>query len=283
MRLLVGYDGSDGGRDALELARLLCVEGGARAVVATVLFGGPLPVNLARLEEHEAREAEPLQREVREKFSAAEVEDRVFGGASPGVVLTQLAEQEDFDAIVIGSPHRGAVGRVLLGSLAHNLLNGAPCPVLVAPKGYAREEHSSLRTIAVAYDGGPEAKAALRAAEEIALCSDAAIEVLTVVSTPVAAPVPGGVCSSYVPRYPPEPDRVIEEAIASIDPRLSADGQCLEGSPAKEIAAKASEEGVDLLVTGSRQYGPMARVLLGSVSRTLVNDAPCPVLVVPRP
>jgi nucleotide-binding universal stress UspA family protein len=39
---------------------------------------------------------------------------------------------------------------------------------------------------------------------------------------------------------------------------------------------------VDLLVLGSRGYGPLKRVLLGSVSRAAVNDARCPVLIVPR-
>lgn len=43
------------------------------------------------------------------------------------------------------------------------------------------------------------------------------------------------------------------------------------------------EKDVDLLVLGSRGYGPLTRVLLGSVSRRAAQDAPCPVLVVPRP
>jgi nucleotide-binding universal stress UspA family protein len=282
MRLLVGFDGSEEGRDALELARVLCAESEGSAVVATVLSGGPLPVDLARLDEHEAVEAEPLHREAREKLSGIEVETRAFGGASPGVVLTQLGEQEGFDGIVIGSPHRGAIGRVLLGSIAHNLLTGSPCAVFIAPKGYAQEEHSGFRTIAVAYDGSPEAKAALRVAEEVAGYSNAKIDLLTVVSMPVAAAVPGAVGVGYVPRSPPEPEQVIREAIDSIDPGLGVEARRLEGEPARELA-EACEDGVDLLVAGSRGYGPMARVLLGSVSRKLVDEAPCPVLVVPRP
>jgi nucleotide-binding universal stress UspA family protein len=75
---------------------------------------------------------------------------------------------------------------------------------------------------------------------------------------------------------------VINEAVNSIDASLGAEGRRLDGSPAREIA-EACREGVDLLVTGSRGYGPMTRVLLGSVSRRLVDEAPCPVLVVPRP
>ena len=85
-----------------------------------------------------------------------------------------------------------------------------------------------------------------------------------------------------MPQIPAEPDRVINEAVNSIDTQLGAEGRRLDGSPAEEIA-EACEQGVDLLVTGSRGYGPMTRVLLGSVSRKLINEAPCPVLVVPRP
>jgi nucleotide-binding universal stress UspA family protein len=209
------------------------------------------------------------------------METRVFGGGSPAFILTRLAEKEEFDAIVVGSPHRGAIGKVLIGSVASNLLNGAPCNVFVAPKGYSDEQHDSLRTIAVAYDGTPEAKAALKQAEELALRSNATIKVMTVVSPPAVVAV-AGAGGGYVPQIPAEPDKVIDEAVNSIDTQLGAEGRRLDGSPAEEIA-EACEQGVDLLVTGSRGYGPMMRVLLGSVSRRLINEAPCPVLVVPRP
>jgi nucleotide-binding universal stress UspA family protein len=282
VRLLVGFDGSDAGRDALELARALLADPGGSAVVVTVLFGGPLSVELARLGEEEAAEAEPLQDEARERLAGVEVETRAFGGASPGYVLTQLAEREDFDAIAIGSPHRGRIGQVLIGSVARNLLNGSPCGVFIAPKGYAQEQHPAPRTIAVAYDGAPEAQAALRRAEALARRSAGKLEILTVASQPVAMAVPGAIGTGYVPPYPPEPARVIDEALDSIDTALAAEARQLEGSPAREIAA-ACREGVDLLVTGSRGYGPMTRVLLGSISRKLIDEAPCPVLVVPRP
>jgi nucleotide-binding universal stress UspA family protein len=211
-----------------------------------------------------------------------EIEARTFGGGSPARILTELAEEEGFDAIVVGSPHRGAIGRVLIGSIARSLLNGAPCDVLVAPKGYADERHDSPRTIAVAYDGTPEAKAALKRAEELARLSNATIEVMTVVTPPLVAAVPGGAAGAYAPQSPAQPDRVINDAVNSIDPKLGARGQRLDGSPSEQIA-EACEAGVDLLVAGSRGYGPITRVLLGSVSRKLINEAPCPVLVVPRP
>ena len=65
MRVLVGFDGSAGGRDALELARVLCGMTGAEALVVTVLPYGPMPVRYALLGEEEARETEPVEVGVR--------------------------------------------------------------------------------------------------------------------------------------------------------------------------------------------------------------------------
>jgi nucleotide-binding universal stress UspA family protein len=279
VRLLIGIDGTDGGRDALELARTLASEGeGSSALLVTVVATGPLPMEYALLDDEEAAEAGPIFEEAREILGDVPLESRAFGGGSPAGILTELAEKEKVDAIVVGSPHRGALGRVLMGSVSTSLLNGAPCDVFVAPEGYSREEHYSFRTIAVGYDGAPESEAALRRAEVIARLSNANLKILTVVSPPVAVAVPGG----YAPSSPAEPDLVIEGALDSIEGSLGAQGVRLDGSPPQQIS-KSCEEGVDLLVLGSRGYGPLARVLLGSVSRRVIHQAPCPVLVVPRP
>ena len=53
-----------------------------------------------------------------------------------------------------------------------------------------------------------------------------------------------------------------------------------QGDPVEEIRREALEGGYDLIVAGSREPGPVGRVVLGSVSAKLVKDAPCPVLVV---
>ena len=146
VRLLIGFDGSEGGRDALELARVLAAsEQATSALVVTVLATGPLPMEYALLPAEEAADAEPLLAEARETLAGMDVETRAYGGGSPAGILTMLAEREDFDAIVVGSPHRGAVGRVMLGSVATSLLNGAPSDVAVAPKGYAQAQHETLR------------------------------------------------------------------------------------------------------------------------------------------
>jgi nucleotide-binding universal stress UspA family protein len=284
MKLLIGVDKRQGGRDALNLAQALAIgaadEGAASAMVVTVLYGGPLPMEYALLPDSEAREAESVFTEAQKRLEGFEIETRAYGGGSPASILTTLAEQEEFDAIVVGSPHRSAFGQVMIGSVANSLLNGAPVDVAVAPRGYAQAEHGAPQTIAVGYDGTPEAKVALRHAEELARRYNATIRVVTVIKPPVPAPVM--VPAAYTPQFPSEPDKVVNEGVNSIDPRLAADRVLLDGDPATKLA-RACEDEVDLLVVGSRGYGPMTRVLLGSVSRQVVQKAPCPVLVARRP
>lgn len=278
MRLLIGFDGSDGGRDALELARVLGVATGARALVVAVLMSGPLPLSYALLDSEESAEAGPLFEEARERLAGIEVETRAFGGGTPAGLITTLGEEEDVDTIVVGSPHRGPVGRALLGSVAESLLSGASRAVVVAPRGYAQERHDSPRLIAVAYDGTLESKAALRRAEDLARPAQAKIRIVTVVAPPVALP---GVIG-YTPPEPPDPEKLMSDVISSIDPELTVDSRLLDGPPAIKLV-EACAEGVDLIVAGSRGYGPLLRVLIGSVSSQLIRKSPCPVLVVPRP
>jgi nucleotide-binding universal stress UspA family protein len=281
MRLLVAHDGREGGHDALELARVLAAsDPGASALVVTVLYNGPLPMEYALITEEEEADAEPILSEGREALADIAVETRAYSGGSPAAILTTIAEREEVDAIVVGSPHRGTIGRVVLGSVAESLLSGSPTEVAVAPAGYAKAVHEPPRDIVVGFDGAPEAKAALRRAEAVAKGTNARIRLVTVITPPVAAPVmvPG----AYAPESPPEPERLMADGLSSVDRGLAAETVRLDGDPATELV-RACEEGGDLLVVGSRGYGPLARVLLGSVSRKVIRRAPCPVLVVPRP
>lgn len=278
MRLLVAIDHRQGGLDALELARVLGSSESSSALVVSVLYTGPYPMEFALLPEEEAEEADAVFDRARAELEGMEVETRAYGGGSPAGIIDNVLHRESFDAVVVGSPHRGPVGRVLIGSVAASLLSGSPTAVAVAPVGYADARHDGLRTVAVGFDGSPEARLALQRAEEIAKRSAARLEVLTVVKPPaaVAAMVP-----AYRPQIPANPEEVIEEAVGAVDTALAVEGVRLDGDPASELLHRCTE-GIDLLVLGSRGYGPVTRVLLGSVSRQVAERAPCPVMVVPR-
>lgn len=52
------------------------------------------------------------------------------------------------------------------------------------------------------------------------------------------------------------------------------------GNPARAVVEKAQDWGADLIVVGSHGYGFWGRMVIGSVSQAIINNAPCSVLVV---
>ena len=73
----------------------------------------------------------------------------------------------------------------------------------------------------------------------------------------------------------------LDKAVAALPAGVEATEELLEGDTVDALAALDERE-IDLLVCGSRGYGPVRRVLLGGVLRKLIRRAACPVVVVPR-
>jgi nucleotide-binding universal stress UspA family protein len=152
--------------------------------------------------------------------------------------------------------------------------------VALAPRGYTR---SALRTIAVGFVDSPEGHAALVAAHALAARKGAQLRVVAAVH-----PTGGFDREAGKPerghrlqgRHRLEAQAALDQAVAALPAGAEAEGELHVDDPA-EVLLRISEH-VDLLVCGSRGYGPLRSVLLGGVSRRLVDGAHCPVLVLPR-
>ena len=213
-----------------------------------------------------------------------QAEYRVVGSGSAAHGLADVAEAEDAAMIVLGSGSRGARRRISLGSTGERLLHGATCPVAVAPQG-TREELADrpVQRIGVAYVDTPEAREALRVARELAERIGAGLRLFTVVAprAEIFAPVVGRDAEeAFLGTLRENAKASLDSALASM-PGVPATGEMLEGDTVDELAALDDRE-IDLLVCGSRGYGPVRRVLLGGVSSRLIRRAACPVVVVPR-
>jgi nucleotide-binding universal stress UspA family protein len=276
-RLLLGYDGSKGARDAVELCRAIAPADAYVAAVDVLPYPGAPSETFKLMTSADFPMPEDFFAPVTLRLPGREVATFTYVGDSPAHVFEHHAARERLDLIVVGSPHRGAIGRVVLGSVGRALLHGSPVPVATAPSGYAAPAAGGPRTIAVAYDGGEESKAALAYAGTIARSTAAALEILTV-ERPVN-PVGGAI--AYTFSLPEGTEEIQAEALRAVDPALDVRRRSLNGPTAEALAA-ACEEGVDLLVVGSRGYGTVDRVLLGSTSTALIHKARCPVIVVPR-
>ncbi len=92
------------------------------------------------------------------------VETDAIASRTPASTLAETAETDQAQVIVVGSSHRGPVGRTLAGSVGESLLQGASRAVAIAPRGYAERDEERLQRIAVAFDGSSESWAALETA-----------------------------------------------------------------------------------------------------------------------
>jgi nucleotide-binding universal stress UspA family protein len=201
---------------------------------------------------------------------------------SPADALQALAESGEADLIVLGSTHHAHLGSVSPGSVAEHLLHGARCRLVIAPKGYGDEDHSEdrLRVAAVGFDGMAESYAALDEAAKLAAKFGGSLRVIGV-ATPV--PAMGAAAAAQAgPEAGPDFQTQLSNAVAELPAELRALPVFERGDPVEKLL-EASEVGVDLLVLGSRGFGPVMRLLIGSVSSRVIREAPCPVLVVPRP
>jgi nucleotide-binding universal stress UspA family protein len=272
--VLVGVDGRTSGRDAIALAAGLLGPGG-RLTLAHV-NGGELRPTHAVAPGLVREERAASERLLESERSAADVDAELVSVVAMGVGagLHQRAEDLGADLLVVGSCSHGTFGRAMLGDDTRAALNGAPCAVAIAARGYD-ERGAPLAKLGVAYNGSPEGRAALDAARELAAASHATIGALEVVSIPSIA------YSGIVPESIGEGiDLVLGEATTRMSAIPDVDGKAVYGLAGEELAAFSA--GVDLLVVGSRGYGPVRRLVLGSTSNYLERHARCSLLVLPR-
>jgi nucleotide-binding universal stress UspA family protein len=271
--ILVGVDGHFGGRDAIALARQLMADD-AQLVLAHVytLRGDPLHRGYSDYEAAEYVHARDLLNAARDE-AGVRAELRWSACTSPGRGLHELAESLRSDLLVVGSSGRGLLGRVMVGDDTRAALDGAPCPVAVAPAGYA--EHSqTIRKVGVGYDASAESERALGVARTLARelgASLAALEVVALPAFPFRAPGAGDATSMR---------ELIHDARNRVASLGGVEAHGAYGHPAEELARWGDT--VDLLVVGSRGFGPVGRLVHGSTSRGLLRTAHCPLLVLTR-
>ena len=270
--VIVGIDGEAGGRDALALGRLLVSKGG-RLTLANVYPGDPYVWRGGNPAYNSTSEQDAQARlELTRQEAGIDAELRHRQDASVGRGLHVLAEEAHADLLVVGSSRHGLMARVMIGDDTRAALNGAPCAVAIAPAGYAAEP-KAMREIGVGYNGSPESEHALRVARELAAEHRARVSAFEAVSVPTwMAHASGGVDATPVSDLV----RQARDRIAA----LGVEPHAAYGQPAEELALYSAS--LDLLVLGSRDYGPLGRLVHGSTSHDLARTARCPLLVLTR-
>lgn len=274
-RIVIGYEDSVSGRDALRLGGLLTAVLGATPVVATVV---------ARTAESGSEP--PLAASfagVAEDLHGFDFDTRVIASRTPVGGLRKLASDLDAPMIVLGSSDGGPSGHALLGGTGESLTHGAECAVAVAPRGFAGQRDRRLLEIGAAFDGSTESWSALITAINLVERTHGTLTVLTADDHPLydySAPWSVLAAGELAGVEQERKRRLLELALGATPAGLEAEGKLLPGEAGAAI--NEASEGLDLIVAGSRGHGLLRRTLLGSTTRRLLSGAACPVLILPR-
>jgi nucleotide-binding universal stress UspA family protein len=270
--VLVGVDGRPGGDDAVALARQLAAPG-ARVTLVKIYGSVSWPPGSGGIFLDDQRsEAQAFLARERDRWPGATT---VCASASTvGRGLHELAADRGADLIVVGSTHRGIPGKVFIGDNTRAAFYGAPCAIAIAPHGHATAE-TPLGRIGVGYDDTTESHRALATARSIAESTGAGVTVMWVVGPEEVrqtAPLPAD--------WPSATAALVDQAQRLLDAIDGVAGIAVSGGPREELTRLGDE--VDLLIVGSRGYGPLGCVLHGSVSSYLERHVSSALLILPR-
>ena len=273
--VLVGVGDPEGGRDAIALAEMLRATDVGELTLAHVFRGegGPYRWRDPRVAERRQQVRALLERAASDSGVPAHI--RWHSASSVGRGLHELAEMVGADLLVLGSSRRGLFGRVALGHDTRAALNGAPCAIAIAPVAYFSEPRPPMREVGVGYDGSPESEHALGVARDIAAELGSKLSAFEAVSIPAYI---------YVGASAPVEASAIGRVVAIARNRIAALGgvepHAAYGDAVEELTSYSAS--LDLLVVGSRGYGPLGRLVHGSTAGHLASTARCPLLVLTR-
>ena len=288
--VVVGFDGSPEGRDALRLGHQLATLTGEPLVVAVVQrldqYVVADPVLVADLDAQQYEAADALAEQAAQVLGSEERRDwrrSVVAARSVALGLHRVIERENAGVIVLGRTHREGLARALPGTTASRLLHGSPCPVAIAPPGWASRD-GGLRRICSGFDGSEESVLALQLAADLADRAGITLDAVAVFERPTPADPTYAMTTHGYTQQMAELRTSLEHHLTRALEALPGQGQArplvIDGRAPEALVEHSA--GTDLLVVGSRGYGPLRSVVVGDVAMKLATDARSALVVVPR-
>jgi nucleotide-binding universal stress UspA family protein len=273
------------GQDAAALGAAIAEATGADLML--VAIEPDLPLLIPGLDWQQIlRQTENMLKQTRSSWSP-HARVLVDSDVSTARGLRRVVRHHHRQLLAVGSRRHGPDGEVSIGRSTRQLIDQLECPLAIAPRGLSGQSAVTLRRIGVGFDGGPESRAALATAATIAAGCGAQLVVRGVIDDRIPAlgwPQVwlGEIAEAWKEVTNNEAEKLrgqIDTAVSEL--AVTAGVQVVRGRSGASLRELSTE--ADLLVIGSRRWGPMARLLLGGTGEALVHGAHCSLLIVPRP
>ncbi len=296
MRILLAVDGSASADRALDLVAALPWHDGGRVRIVSVapsraeILGLPwslaattdaIDTEEATLRVHQ-NALDAAEEELRSVRGDLVLEPVLLRGRTASLIVDE-ARTMPADLIVIGHRGHSRWESALLGSVSAEVVDHAPCAVLVA-----RDDR--MGPVVLADDGSPNARVAEAIMTECPLFAGLPITVVSVVTDAISNQVASAslIDPAMMDAYSLDPtaeQRMVSGECAAAaqrlrDAGLDAEPEVRAGDPAHEIIAVARARQAGVIIVGTRGQTGLRRLLLGSVARNVLLHAPCSVMVV---
>jgi nucleotide-binding universal stress UspA family protein len=294
VRVLIATDFSTHADDALSLVRRLVLPTGSTVRLVHVAEPIPYinmlaPVSINAVSGAIEREAMATldRKSATFRERGLDVQTALVVGR-PADLIVDEAQRFAADLVVMGSRGRGAIASTLLGSVSAEVVDRAPCPVLVA-------RGRTLTHLVLAEDGSTVSASGADIVAGTPAFRTLPVTVVSVVDAPFPSTIAGSddgpsmhaAIQAYYDSLPTLREataKVAEGRVAQLKAaRISAGAEVREGDAAQQLIAAAAAKGADCIVIGSHGRTGVSRLFLGSVARAVLFNAPCSVLIIRAP
>jgi nucleotide-binding universal stress UspA family protein len=213
----------------------------------------------------------------------------------PAEQIIKFAKENDPNLLVLGAKGLRGTLRILLGGVVQQVVNYVSCPVLIV-----RSPHVSANRVLLATDGSEHSEFVLEHLDICPLPKEAQVTVMHVLPPEMTSEMlirswPYGIDTlphaistdideTLLEKAKEEQDSgqaLLKRTIRELtDLNINADSMLARGDAATEILNYADDNGIDLIIAGSRGLSQVQSLFLGSVSSKLIHYANCSVLIV---
>lgn len=222
-----------------------------------------------------------------EAIETVSVQEEVRQDVYPAPSILNYISDAEVDMITLGTHGRRGPRRLMMGSVAEEVVRRAPCPVLTLRNEDGEGNSISfdpIDRILAPLDFSDNARKALRHAREWAGLHDATLDLLHVIEEKLHPALSIGGMKTIHELEPNVEEKALEMLDACMEdtegPSVDFESHVVTGKTSSAIAEFVEERDIDLVTLATHGRTGIKRFFLGSVAEKVVRYVPCPVLVV---